>query len=348
MENGKIYDLLVVGNGVAAQVFLWNLFEDRKRQDFSVAQVACEKLAPACTLRSSATVSLNGISEDVSPLGNEMREAYFLFEDFYKNHRPLGVQLVDRQVVATNENDEKKLIRRYKKINEVRSSLLASDKNYQGVVYPSYLIGNDEYLNWLTIKNKENLDSFNYFIKNIIKKDNSYFELETSCKKKIKAKKILLACGAFAKIYHNFFRDLTGEEKESKNEIKAGSYLERELDLGLDSFYLSLDSHNILYRKESSKRILQIGSHSVLGAYETPPLTELNIILKKCQMHVSFDLGEIKDYKIITGLRHKAPKRMIECRESIVTPGIFHLNGLYKNGFSMSFLGAKRMFDLIT
>jgi thioredoxin reductase len=66
-----------------------------------------------------------------------------------------------------------------------------------------------------------NCDYFYFFIKNITKKDDAYFELETSCNEVLKAKKILLACGAHAKIYHNFFRDLTGENKESKNDKKS-------------------------------------------------------------------------------------------------------------------------------
>ena len=82
-SNIGIYDLAVIGNGIAAHSFLWNLSntEVSRSQNFSIAHIYSEKLAPACTLRSSATVSLNGIEADVSTLGNDMREAFFMFDD---------------------------------------------------------------------------------------------------------------------------------------------------------------------------------------------------------------------------------------------------------------------------
>lgn len=341
MKKDTIYDLVVIGNGIAAQIFLWNLFEDIKCQDFSVAQISDEKLAPACTLRSSATVSLNGISEDVSPLGNDMRAAYYLFEKFVEEHHPDGVIKVDRHVISTNENDENKLIRRYKKVEQINSPFF--NMSHRGVIYPSYLINNDFYHSWLQRHSSKSVDSFNLFIKNIKKNDEGFFECESSCQQVVIAKKVLLATGAYAKIFNGFFYDLTGIDKESKNEIKAGTYLEKEIVLPFNSFYLSIDSYNILYKSN----ILQIGSTSVLGAFSSAPLVECNEILKHCQKYVSFDLGEISEYQKITGLRHKAPKRMIECSESLVTPGLFHFNGLYKNGFSMSFLGARKIINLL-
>ena len=92
-SNIGIYDLAVIGNGIAAQSFLWNLSQkESKSQNFSIAHIYSEKLAPACTLRSSATVSLNGIDEDVSALGNDMRESFFLFDELFKKYRTDGVE----------------------------------------------------------------------------------------------------------------------------------------------------------------------------------------------------------------------------------------------------------------
>lgn len=341
MKKDTIYDLVVIGNGIAAQVFLWNLFEDIKCQDFSVAHISDEKMAPSCTRRSSATVSLNGISEDVSPLGNDMRTAYFLFKNFVEEFKPEGVIQVDRHVIATNESDEKKLIRRYKKIDSITSPYFK--KTHSGVIYPSYLINNDNYHTWLQKYSQKKTETFNLFIKNIKKNDDGLFICESSCQKAITAKKVLLATGAYAKIFNGFFQDITGSDKEIKNEIKAGTYLEKEIKLPFDSFYLSIDSYNILYKSN----ILQIGSSSVLGAFEAAPLVECEEVLKHCQKYVNFELGQMSEYKKITGLRHKAPKRMIECAESKVTLGLYHINGLYKNGFSMSFLSAKRLLELL-
>jgi len=351
MEQKKIYDLVVIGNGIAAQVFLWNLFLERKSQNFSVAVVSDEKIAPSCTLRSSATISLNGISEDVSPLGDEMRKAYFLFLEFFNKYKPKGVVELNRHVIATNENDEKKLTRRYKQISKVESFLFKDIRTYQGVVYPSFLICNQDYLNWFKAHNVPKYNEYHFFVKDIEVSPEGYYNLvfhsDSENEKGISGKKILLATGAFSKIYHSFFKEIIGDEKEVKNEIKAGAYLEREIDLNCPSFYISIDSCNVLYRNLETNKILQLGSSSVLGTYESANLSELQHILKKCQEHLNVHLGELSDFKITTGLRHKAPKRMLECLESPVSPGVFHINGLYKNGFSMSFLAAEKMMKLI-
>ncbi|MBC7427004.1 MAG: hypothetical protein H7336_00240, partial [Bacteriovorax sp.] len=61
----NIYDLAVIGNGIAAQYFLWNLSgnygnsgTESKSQNFSIAHIYSKEIAPPCSLRSSATVSL--------------------------------------------------------------------------------------------------------------------------------------------------------------------------------------------------------------------------------------------------------------------------------------------------
>lgn len=343
MKKNKVYDLCVVGNGLAAQVFLWNLSSsDRKSQNFSIAQCFDEECAPACSLRASATVSLNGISEDVSPLGNDMREAYFLFEEFVNKNNPSGVIPVDRTVISTNEKEEQKLIRRYKRCDDIHSQLL---KNvHKGVIYPSYLIKIDDYWQWFSDQTKKTVDQYPSLVKEI-KKHEEGFEIVMKSNEILFAKKILLATGAYAKVFHHFFHEIVGDF-ELKTEIKAGSYLSKKIDLGDSSFYLSIDSHNILYRHQDQQLIL--GSTSTLGAFEAVPLEDLLKLFNKCKQFVSFDLGEFDSFQITTGLRHKAPKRMMDCRESPLEKNLFHINGFYKNGFSMCHLASKRMIKLIT
>jgi hypothetical protein len=359
MNSNDYFDICVIGDGIASKVFLWNLITNTtqttsvsKSQNLTIAVVSNDKMAPACTLRSSATVSLNGISEDVSPLGNDMREAYFLFDDFFKNHQPKGVIPVNRVVVATNEKETQKLSRRYKEINTITSSQIKGE--YLGIEYLSYLLSPKELLNWFDTERerldpKKNIQSFNFFVTSI-KNLQDGFLISDSHGHEVKAKKIVLATGAFAKVYQHFFHDLIGSEKEAKSEIKAGFYLERTIDLGTDSFYLSIDGTNILYRHSNEKNaesFLQIGSVSVLGAFPIPPEKEILDLLEKTRSKLNIEIGKREDFQVICGLRHKAPKRMIEAIESTLTKNVFHLNGYYKNGFSMSFLGAKRMEKLL-
>lgn len=340
--NQTIFDLAVIGNGVAAQAFLWNLSnKESKSQNFSIAHIYSEKIAPACSLRSSATVSLNGIDEDVSPLGNDMREAFFLFDELYKTHAPAGVEEVKRVVVGTNEGEIKKLLRRYKTLESVDHPKIQG--LYQGKIYNSYLITPEAFMRWLEKEIKLKKENFPFFAQNIEKRDEVYaVKLEGGGE--VLAKKILFATGAFAKIFERFHGD---ENLEENNVIKAGSFLSREINLNEKSFYLSIDGHLVLYRHNEHEKKLILGNATTIGAYEASDVKALHDLFLKMQGLLTFDLGNFSDYEVTTGLRHKGPKRMILAHELNAEKTLFRINGLYKNGYTMSFLAAERMRQLI-
>jgi hypothetical protein len=344
------YDLAIIGNGIAAQSFLWNLsnkkklFAESKSQDFSIAHIYSERIAPACSLRSSATVSLNGIDEDVSPLGNEMREAFFLFDELVKKYHPAGVEEVTRTVISTNENDTKKLMRRYKTLSSVKSTKIKSA--YPGTQYNSYIITPEIFLSWLSEHTQVEKTDIPMFVKNLEKR-NGLYHLILENGEVVEAKKILFAMGAFAKIFERFLMPLNAESIEVKNTIKAGSFLERSIDLGPKSFYFSIDGHQALYRKNRHESRLIIGSATTVGAYEAPDLSGLVKIFSKLKNILTINIGEISDYKITTGLRHKGPKRMMICEALDSDKTLFRINGLYKNGYTMAFLAAAKMQKLM-
>ena len=344
-ENQTIFDLAVIGNGVAAQSFLWNLNKgESKSQNFSIAHIYSNELAPACSLRTSATVSLNGIDEDVSPLGNDMREAFFLFDEIYKKYRPDGVEEVSRVVVSTNENDTKKLTRRYKTLKTIKNPRIHEE--YQGTEYNSYVVTPDLFSDWLTKNITVKKTDFPFFAKNL-EKNGENFVIKLLDGREVIAKKILFATGAFAKIFEGFFAPEGSELIEGKNTIKAGSFLERDMDLGEKSFYISIDGHQALYRSNSHEKKLIIGSVTTVGAYEAPDLVGLSKLLDKFRSLLTFNVGEFSDFKITTGLRHKGPKRMLIAGALDSENKLFRVNGLYKNGFTMSFLAAERLKKLI-
>lgn len=344
-EGKIIYDLAVIGNGIAAQSFLWNLSTgDSKSQNFSIAHVYSKEIAPPCSLRTSATVSLNGIEEDVSQLGNDMREAFFLFQDLYKKHRPEGVEEVIRTVVSTNENDTKKLTRRYKTLIDVKSDRI---KNvYPGAEYNSFIITPEVLSAWFVKENSVEKTDYPFFVKDINKVGDDY-QIEFPNGEFIVAKKILFAVGAYGKIFEKFYLPPESESLEVKNMIKAGSYLEREIDLGDKSFYLSIDGHQVLYRKNNFESKLIIGSVTTVGAFEVPDIAELMALINKLKDLLTFDLGNFSDFKVVTGLRHKGPKRLLIASAIDSEGRLFRINGLYKNGFTLGLLAAKRMNKLI-
>lgn len=346
LSNIEIYDLAVIGNGIAAQTFLWNLsLEESKSQNFSIAHIYSEKIAPACSLRSSATVSLNGIDEDVSPLGNDMREAFFMFDELFKKHHPEGVEEVTRTVVSTNENDTKKLTRRYKVLKTVESNKLKD--HFPGAEYNSYIITPEIFTKWLSDNTQIKKSDFPLFVKNLNKVDDLY-HLVLENGQVIKSKKILFAMGAYSKVFEKMLAPINADSSELKNSIKAGSYFEKNCDLGNNSFYLSIDGHQVLYRKNAHESKLIIGSATTIGAYEAPDYTLLSALFNKVKPLLTFDVGEMTDFKVVTGLRHKGPKRLLicDCLDG-EEKSLFRINGLYKNGYTMGFLASKRMVNLI-
>lgn len=344
-EGKIIYDLVVIGNGIAAQSFLWNLSTgDSKSQNFSIAHVYSKEIAPPCSLRSSATVSLNGIEEDVSQLGNDMREAFFLFDELYKKYRPDGVEEVTRTVISTNDNDTKKLTRRYKKLIDVKSDKL---KNiYPGAEYSSYIITPEVFSGWLNKEISVKKTDYPFFVRDITK-DEDDFQVKLHNGEVVYTKKILFAIGAFGKLFEKFYSPPESDSIESKNMIKAGSYLERDINLGDKSFYLSIDGNQVLYRKNTFESKLIIGSATTVGAYEAPDVVALLTLINKLKDLLTFDIGNYSDFKVITGLRHKGPKRLAISEAIDSEKRLFRINGLYKNGYTLGFLAAKRMHDLI-
>ena len=340
-----IYDLAVIGNGIAAQSFLWNLsLSANKSQNFSIAHVFSNQIAPPCSNKSSATVSLNGIEEDVSQLGNDMREAFFLFDELVKNHHPEGVESVTRTVISTNEIETKKLTRRYKSLIDVKSDRLIN--SYPGIEYNSYIISPEIFSNWLKVNTAIEKTEYPYFVRDITKVEDD-FQIKLQSGEVIVSKKILFAIGAYGKIFERLYAPPGADSIEVKNMIKAGSYLEREVNLGDKSFYLSIDGNQVLYRKNTFESKLIIGSITTIGAYEAPDVAGLFSLHEKLRGLLTFDLGDFKNFKVVTGLRHKGPKRLLisECLDN--DKKLYRINGLYKNGYTLGPLAGKRMVDLI-
>lgn len=358
-SNNFVYDLCLIGNGVAAKKFLIHLSEnapdlESKSQNFFVAQVFCEKMTPSCSLKSSVTISLNGISEDVSQLGNEMREGYFEFCEFYKKNHPRGIHPVRRVVVSTCESEDKKLIRRYGGIDNLDSdyqrTLLKS--HLKGVEYDAFIVNTKEYLNFLdekiTLKNRDIVEEFVVDMKY----SDGLFHLQLKDGRFIKSKKLLLASGAFSKVYEHFFdlySDLKNEEidLEIKNQVKSGSYLTKKVSFNRDPFYLVIDGHKILYYKDHEGEHLSVATVTNLGPNEAFDAKSFQHIFELFKAHSAIDLGEMSEYRYICGLRHKGPKRLLMAGEiaSQRIPGLYRINGLYKNGFTLSFLAAKRVYE---
>jgi hypothetical protein len=334
-----IYDIIIVGNGLAGQTFLFKLINHlkldvNKRQNLSIAQISSQEVTPSCSLRSTATVSLNGIDEGVSHLGNELRDSFFLFKDFVKNHRPDGVEEVRQMITFSHQLEKEKLIRRYKKLNSINHPLFPTER--VGIELDSYLIDPHLYGNWFNQKLAlENIDHKKVFLRNITTDDKGLIVCELINNEKLKAHKVVLCTGAYAKIFSLHF---AVTEELQNSQVVAGSFLEKSIDLFLPSFYLTLDGHQLIYR--SLTKTLVLGSASYQGAIIGPDFKELKKIYDLFSSTLNFSIGSFHDFKAVVGLRHKAKQRRPVAQALNNEKSVYMINGFYKNGFTVSHLCA--------
>lgn len=339
-----IYDLIVVGNGLAAQAFLFELFSHlqldvKKSQNFSVAQIFSEEMAPACSLRTTASVSLNGVDEGVSPLGDDLRNSFFLFDTFNKVHKPSGVEAVNQIITGTNEKMLAKLTRRYKILKSIESPLLK--KTMTGVELDSFIISPGLYAEWFNQQNAKHPHILREikkdFLKSMVVDSLGLIQCELLKEAPLTAKKIVFCTGAYSQIFSDFHQDI---HDFTGSEVVAGSYFEKKINLSRPSFYVSLDGHNCIYRQIDQTLI--IGSASQKGAILTPDFAELARIHESFSEVLSFSIGNPSEFQALTGLRHKGRRRLPIAKAMNAEKTIYTINGLYKNGFSASHLCAKK------
>lgn len=337
-----IYDLIVVGNGLAAQTFLMELFNhtrqnDKKYQNFSVAQIFSEETAPACSLRTTASVSLNGIVSGVSELGDDLRKSFFLFEDFIIQQRPAGVEALKQYISYSVDTEKEKLIRRYGNLEQIHSPLFKAAMS--GISLDSYIIDPIVHADWFNKKiASQKIDIKNNFVKSMTKNDDGTFNCELMSSEVLTARKIILCTGAYARIFSQFYSPTAQLEK---TQVVAGSYLQKTIDLECPSFYVTIDGHNLIYR--SALHQLIMGSASYKGAFLAPDFAELNKIYQVFSNALRPAIGGFQDFKAITGLRHKAQKRKPLACALNDEKSVYVISGFFKNGFSVSHLCAKKI-----
>lgn len=337
-----IYDLIVVGNGLAAQTFLMELFShigqnDKKYQNYSVAQIFSEEIAPACSLRTTASVSLSGIVSGVSELGDDLRKSFFLFEDFVAKERPESVEAIKQYISYSIDAEKEKLIRRYGDLTPIHSPLFKAAMN--GTILDSYIVDPLVHAEWFNIKiASQKIVKINNFLKSMTKNDDGTFNCELMNAEVLTARKIVLCTGAYAKIFSQFYLPTA---QMQKTQVVAGSYLQKTIDLRCPSFYVTIDGHNLIYR--STRHELIMGSASYKGAILAPDYALLNKIYQVFNNALRPAIGNFQDFKTITGLRHKAQKRKPLACALNDEKSVYVISGFYKNGFSVSHLCAKKI-----
>lgn len=331
-------DLIIIGNGIAANCFLWEL--QKQKRNLSILKIHNEKLAPSCSINSTATISLRGVTKGISPLGDEIFDSYQLAESFIKTEKPDGVS-PSKFFSLCDKDEEDEYLRRFGSLEQIeKAEFLNLREKFLGKIWGGYIFDPEKFLSFLQRKNLDSHTSISAMVTSteITEKCVSVSTMEGAT---YRAKKLLICAGAYSKIYEKLYPSLNAI---NASVIVPGAYLEkRGVDLGSLSFVVSKGGENLIYN--SITHNLKIGATSQKKGIEAPDYPRLMEIFDSFQSIFSEKLPDFSDFEVKVGLRQKGPKRMPFYGK--VSSNVYGFMSLYKNGYTFPFLGAKKILELI-
>lgn len=317
--------LAIIGAGIAGRSVLWALAKQKKNYS-RIVLFDGENFLNKCSLHSTATVALRGITKGHSDLGDTLVESFERFQKHVLEDGPEGVFPI-RQFSAVSSTDEKfknrfpesKLSNGFLDF-KLKKEMLLNDEE-------SYLIDPTIYLDWLLKSAKIQYEFKSTLVKHTQNVDGKILITDTDNFEEA-FDKVIYTTGAYQK---SFNPDL-------KTKVVQGSFFSLPVDLGDESFSLTLDGANFVY--QAHKKTVLIGSTSLECTHSLPPEKDLLEIYKKLEESLALKLPEIDFSLVKVGLREKAPKRSPYL---IKKDQEYFLGGYYKNGFSLALYMAERL-----
>jgi hypothetical protein len=326
MENStKHFDIIVIGNGIAARCLLWNIAKLNK--SLRVLRVYDDQAYPSCTTRTTSVVSMDVHKKGISELGDILVDAHLAFQEFVDSNGPDGIFKGQQFYVYDESMDDRK-----KQQYESRyGSELVEVLGAKGIFKDSYLINPEALLQFMDSRiTNSNLDITTLTSRVSSVKDKKILTDHGE----YSFKNLLLASSAYTKFFYQ-------NENLPAGKAVSGSYYIWH-NINLDDFFskstvLSKGHFNIIYRRETHE--LLFGGTSKEGFIFEDHLEELRKEYTKLKAYFSgIDFPNISEAEVYTGIRHKGKKRMPFAGK--VDEGVYALTSLYKNGFSFPFLGA--------
>lgn len=327
------YDLIVVGDGLAARVFLYRFsgfIRQYNSQIPSVLVISDAQTYTPCSLKTTATISKVGMQPGVGEHGDLLLRAYDEFESFA---RELPAKIVTcaahYQVFMGNmDKDEERFCRRYGTPSEISPGLRA-------VKGESYLADPVAMMNYL-----KSGSEVTYVNDSVLALDHSGVVMTLNGR--YQAKHVLVAAGGAGEELLADSRNLGNSP--SVGESVFGSYLEWEgtnplPNLG-ESWQVALSKFNVLYRHLDQKLLL--GGTTTKNIHCFHPV-EMKEQYELAQEVLEGRLPCLNAAKHLVGERSKlAARRPFWGR---VAGRIWAIRGLYKNGFTLAFLAARELLE---
>lgn len=310
--------IAIVGAGLAAECFKHYFFNfiEISNLNLTIDQYSSD-LAAATTETTTSIIAKRGLKRGISPLGDLLSEAYDEWEEFY-NERMSGVIKCNFEHRCSKKQDKhQQFLKRFEAFE------IHDQSDFSFVFEEGYLIDNDIYFKWLKDNQKLRVNKINKLVKTY--DELSHYDF------------VFYFTGAIGKYF-----GISGSKNLDKSKLVQGTYLISD-NHNCENYFKNtnvyeIDGVNFIYRPISKQLIVGATSNH-WGAQYMP-----DYIGVKQQYEVInkyFDLPDFDTFKVKVGLRLKGRKR---------TPYIgvgdsknsFVVNGLYKNGYTVAYLGAKK------
>jgi glycine/D-amino acid oxidase-like deaminating enzyme len=321
--------LAIIGAGIAGRSFIYALAKSKKYFT-KIIVFDSDEHSQTCSRRSTAIVASRGVTTGHSDLGDLMVKGVGTFQDHVINDCPEGVFKIHQYTGAVSKLEMFK--KRYPDgVEDIQfGSIYLKNKTYMAQE-EAFLIDPEIYLNWLKDEARDlPIDWRTDFITSI-KTHGDQTEVTSLNGAKILVDELVVTAGAYSRFW----------QPRTFGKPIQGSYFEfHNIDLGPDSFSLTLEGDNIVYHAHS--RVMLMGSTTLDLGHVLPNESELRAIHARLLEKVNLPLPAWQTGKIIIGLREKASKRRPYLYQE---NNIFWLGGLYKNGYSLSLHLAKELVE---
>lgn len=323
--------LAIIGGGIAGRSLLFALAKTAQHFD-KILFFYSDSFASPCSTNSTAIVAGRGISRGISPLGDKLMAGFAEFTQQVASNHPKGVTPLIHYHGADDKLEQFR--KRYPDAKEAKlAGELSLTHELSIAAEPAFMIDPTTYLDWLLEIARQQLviEVIEEFVVEIDPRE--MVHLKTQSGLEFCVDELVLTCGAAGVYWKNFF----DSSKLQSSKSVQGSYLEfLEVDLGLESFSVTLKGDNLIY--DSVRRRLLMGSTTQEVCHQLAPPSELHAIYQRLQSLLQVKLPAFELGKIKVGLREKASKR----EPYLIQQGaITAIGGLYKNGYSLGPLMAQ-------
>ncbi|MDD0853038.1 FAD-dependent oxidoreductase [Halobacteriovorax sp. GB3] len=346
-NNVEKFDIILVGYGIAARCLLREFAKSDYFSKKKILVVYNDDVFPPCSLNTTSIVCRSGVQKGISDLGDFIFDSYEEAISFYESHPECHEQGLQHSLTDQSPKGREDFIRRFGHCDSLNTlGDLSLSESFEGVSFKAYFIDPSKCLSALEQAYIEKLDVTikKLTCREVLKKE-GHLQLDCGCESFV-TNKVIIASGAYSKFFQNNLK----QESLTKSKFVSGSYIVfDDCDFGNKSFVLANRHYNLIYRRRS--RQIMIGGSTVKEDLLCASVSELKSqynffrdLLKGDLVLPAFESGTIK-----TGLRHKGQKRRPFFGELEKGPfgNIYSMTGLYKNGFTFPFLGAKAISKLI-